>query len=648
MGRWIRLGSTIQVRYDETTFDFVVTGIVADPPAHTHLQFEFLASFVSMRTMYGDWIDDPRNWEHPPLFTYAMLREGVTTDALDGQLPALASKRMGLRRTASRSLHVERLHDIHLRSNRQGDLSRGGSIQSVYLLTLIGLLILVVACINYVNLATARAASRSREIGMRKALGAGRSQLMRQFLMEAILTAFAASVVALLMVAAALPVFREVSGKAVPLDLVASWWTPLGIVAVLAFVGFAAGGYPAVYLVSQQPGRMLKGRRHAGSEAFVRRGLVVFQYAVSVVLIAATLVVMRQLDFMMNERLGFKKEHVVVVPIRDMEKQMASSTLLELWRNIRGVQAATVSSGMPGLEAGLHDFMVFPERASQDSLSMNVLSVDHDYVETYGLEITDGRDFDENHGSDVEGGFLINESAARLLGWHAPVGQRLRLRYYFYGEKMKRGEIVGVVRDFQYHSLHRGADPILFHIIPNSYYYDFASARLDAQQVAETLKAMEAAWNTFNPSRPFEYHFLDEQFDALYRAEHRLGRLFSIFAAISIFTACLGLFGLAAYSIQERTKEIGIRKVLGAGVGSIVALISRDFVRMVLAACCIALPVSYVLMAQWLESFASRVDLGVGVFALSTFIVLALALATVGVHTLRAGLSDPVENLRHE
>lgn len=643
------VGRTIQVRDDEeVTYDFVITGIVVDPPTHTHLRFDFLASFVSMRTIYGDWIDDPRNWEHPPLYTYALLRNGVTSHALEAVMPAFAAERMGPQRTETRRLHVEMLHDIHLHSNRRNDISPGGSARNVYVFVLIGALILLVASINYVNLATARAASRSREIGVRKALGANRLQLAREFLTEAVLTVTAASLLTTFLVAVTLPAFRAVSGKALPLDLVVNGWTPLAIAAAIVLVGLAAGAYPAIYLASQQPEWMMRSRRRGGSEAIVRRGLVIFQYSISVMLLVATLVVMRQVDYMKNDRLGFEKDHVVMVPIRDMEKQMASDALLERWRETPGVIAATTSSGMPGLDAGLHDFVVYAERAAQDSLSMNVLSVEHDYVKTYGLEIRAGRDFDKEYGSDVEGGFLINESAARLLGWKDPIGRRLALKYYFYGEKMKSGEVVGVVRDFQYHSLHRGADPILFHIVPNSYYYDYASARLDANRIGETLSAMESLWNEFNPSRPFEYRFLDEQFDALYRVEDRLSRIFGIFAALSIFTACLGLFGLAAFSIHERTKEIGIRKVLGAGVGSIVALVSRDFMRMVLAACCVGLPVSYILMMRWLESFASRVDLGVGVFALATSIVTALALATVGAHTLRAALTDPADSLRHE
>lgn len=643
------VGRTLQVRDDdEKTYDFVVTGILADPPEHTHLRFDFLASFASIRTIYGDWVDDPRNWEHPPLYTYALLREGTQAADLEALLPEFAQAHMGADRTRTRSLRAEPLHDIHLHSQRRAELSPGGTASTVYLLVIVGVLILLVACINYVNLATARAASRTREIGMRKALGANRSQLARQFLAEAVLTVASAAVIAGGIVAAGLPWFRALSGKELMLDIPASVWMAPALAMTVLAVGASAGLYPALYLASQRPEWMLKSARAGRNETFVRRGLVVFQFAVSVVLIVATLVVLRQLDYMQNERLGFEKEHVVVVPIREMEKQMSVEVLLDRWKKIPGIRAATASSGMPGHDAGLHDFVVFPERAAQDSLTMNVLAVDAGYVETYGLEILAGRDFDEDRGADAESGFLINEAAARMLGWDEPVGQRLTMRYYFFGERVKDGGVIGVVRDFQYHSLHRSTEPILFHIVPASYYYDYASARLDGNRTVEAIAAMEAVWSDFSPTRPFEYSFLDEQFDALYRAEYRLSRLFGIFAALAIFTACLGLFGLSAFSIQMRMREIGIRKVLGAGIGAIVALVSRDFVQMVLVACVVALPVAYLLMTRWLESFASRIDLEPGVFAIAVAAVLVLAVATVTAQTLRAALSDPVESLRDE
>ena len=643
------VGRTLQVRDDdENTYDFVVTGILADPPQHTHLRFDFLASFASIRTIYGAWVDDPRNWEHPPLYTYALLREGAQAADLEALLPEFAVAHMGEDRVRTRSLHAEPLHDIHLHSQRRAELTPGGTAGTVYLLIIVGILILAVACINYVNLATARAASRTREIGMRKALGANRSQLARQFLAEAVLTVAAAALLAGGIVAAGMPWFRALSGKALALELSMSiWMVPVLAMTILA-VALCAGIYPALYLASRRPEWMLKSAQAGRNETFVRRGLVVFQFAVSIVLIIATVVVLRQLDYMQNQRLGFDKEHVVVVPIREMDKQMSVDVLLDRWRDTPGVRAATASSGMPGHAAGLHDFVIYPERSLQDSVSMNVLAVDADYVETYGLEIIAGRDLDRDRGSDAASGFLINESAARMLGWGDPVGMSLAMRYYFFGERVKEGEIVGVVRDFQYHSLHRPAEPILFHIVPASYYYDYASARLDARRVAEAVEAMETVWSDFSPARPFEYSFLDEQFDALYRAEYRLSRLFGIFAFLAVFTACLGLFGLSAFSIRMRMKEIGIRKVLGAGVGTIVALISRDYVQMVLVACLIALPVAYLLTSRWLESFASRIELAPGVFAIAVAAVLVLAVATVSAQTLRAALSNPVESLRDE
>lgn len=645
------VGSVIEVRDDDdATYDFTVTGIVEDPPHNTHLQFEFLASFSSMRVIYGDWIDDPRNWEHPPLYTYALLRPGVAPLELEARLGEFARRRMGADRTMTRSLHVEPLTRIRLYSNRQSDIVPGSDVAYVYLLGAIGLLILVVASINFVNLTTARTASRIREIGVRKAIGARRSQLVRQFLSEAMLTTLVAASLSVVLVGTLFPIFRSLSGKALTLDVFASPWTIAGFALVCGIAGLGAGCYPALHLSSLDPTSTLRGGRPSagiGGASLVRKGLVVFQFAVSITLLIATSVVFRQLAFMQDERLGFDKEHVVIVPIRELNMQMKSEALTEEWTRLPGVLDATVSSGMPGLPTGLHDFWMYPEGTEIDSVSMQVLTVDHRYAETYGLNVVAGRDFSQGRGDDVDA-FLVNESAAERLGWTEPVGKRLKLRYYFYGEQMKTGTVVGVIEDFQYGSMHRAVEPIVFHILPGSYYYDYASARLDPSAIPQTLEAMEAGWQSLASDRPFEYRFLDDQFDALYRAEQRLGRLFGIFAVLAVLTACLGLFGLSALTMQQRTKEIGIRKVLGAGVPSIVMLVTKDFVRMVAIAFGIAVPFCILLMNRWLEQFADRISLSVEIFLAAGAACMIVALIAVSYHAVRSALTDPVRSLRYE
>ena len=644
------VGRTLQARDDENFFDFTVTGVVPDPPGNTHLRYDFLASFSSMKTIYGDWVEDPRNWEHPPLYTYALLADGADADGLEAQMPALALKHMGERRTATRSLHVQPLTDIRLHSSRQYELTPGSDITYVYIFSVIGFFILLIACINFMNLATARAASRTREVGMRKVMGAHRPQLIRQFLGESILLVTLALLLAVVLVELCLPVLNGVSGKALGIGALMHWSTPLVVIGIVLVVGLLAGSYPAFYLSGFRPARSLKGIRATGTStaATLRKGLVVFQFAISIILIIGTAVVYSQLNYVQNERLGFDKEHVVFVPLRALDNQFNHASLKEAWKQLPDVEYVTASSGMPGLSSGLYDFMVKPENAAQDSLELMTLTVDHDYARTYGLEIVEGRDFSEDFTTDATEGFLINQSTARKLGWTDPIGQELTLQVWFQGEVQKTGKVVGVIKDFQYHSLHRAIDPMLVHIFPNTYYYDYLSVRLRPGNVPETLAALERAWNQFNPERPFEYTFLDEKFDALYRAEERLSLLFGYFSILAVMIACLGLFGLAAFTAEQRTKEIGLRKTLGATVGGIVLLLSKDLLKLIAVAFVVGAPLAFLVMNRWLEDFAVRVDISWPMFLVVGLTTLALAWLTVGYHAIRAALADPVESLRYE
>ena len=647
-GRESPLGQTLRVKDDEETYDFTVTGVAADPPSNTHLRFDLLASFSTLRTIYP-WVAHPRNWHHPPLYTYALLRGGSRLDDVAAQLPALAARHM-LDDAEGRSLHLQPITDIRLRSDREAELTSGSSVIYVVLFALIGVFILLLAGINFVNLATARAMDRAREVGLRKAIGAERRQLVGQFLGESALLIGLAFGIALLLVLTLLPSFNALAGKTLTLDALGRGPVVLGLLGMAGVMVLGSGSYPAFYLSRFRPIRVLRDARSApgSSAARFRKGLITFQFAVSIVLIVGAGVILRQLDFVQEQRLGFNKEHVVLVPLRDFANQLDYLPLKEAWRQLPGVVAVTASSGMPGLGGGLHEERVYPTQAARDSLTIQMLTVDHDYAETYGLEIVAGRDFSEDRATDVTSGFLLNESAARALGWDDAVGETLTLAYWLDADLLKEGTVVGVVRDFQYHSLHRAIEPLLFHIVPNSYYNDYVSARLHPDAMPETLAAMERAWAAYNPDRPFEYRFLDAQFDALYRSDLRLSRLFVVFAGLAVFIACLGLFGLAAFAAGQRRKEIGVRKVLGASIGSVVALLSADFLKLVALAYLVALPVAYLGARRWLDGFAERVSLGPGLFLLAGLVALAIALVTVSVHAVRAATADPVRSLRYE
>ncbi|MBO6576648.1 MAG: ABC transporter permease [Rhodothermales bacterium] len=646
------LGQTLLGTDDEGTHAFEVTAVIQDPPRQTLLQFGVLASFSSMRTLYGTWIEDPRNWDHPPLYTFGLMRDSGDAGAVRAGLPAFSESRLGPVRASTRTIDLVPLGDLRLRAPMQQTLGPSSDITYVYLFSIIAVLILAVACANFTNLAAARTLVRAGEVGTRKALGAGRWQLLRQFWLESAIQSAAAVVLALVLLEALLPAFNRLSGKDIATGLALQPWMPLLALGTVMIVSTAAGAYPAWLLSRLAPSRAVRGLvgDSTHSASVLRRGLVVAQFVIAIALIVTTGVVQRQLDYVRSERLGFDKERVVIVPFRELENQYQSQSLLNSWRALSAVEYATASSGMPGLGDGIHDWVVRPVQAPLDSVNLMVLTVDQDYVETYGLQVVSGRDFSWEYPTDASAAFLLNESAAARIGWspEQAVGQQIDLGVWFNGHIDKRGEVVGVVRDFQYNSLHRSLDPILFHILPESYYYDWASARLAPGPVPEALASLEDAWKAFNPGRPFEYRFLDEQFDALYRSEDRLATLLGLFSIVGMLIACLGLFGLAALAAERRTKEIGIRKVLGASVPGMVALLSRDLLVLVGIAFVVATPLTWAGVQWWIEGFAASPGMPWTRFLLALAITLGAAWAAVGYQAIRAATVDPVRALRYE
>jgi len=644
------IGRTLQVRDNESNFEFRVTGVLEDLPSQTHFDFDMLASMGSLRQIYP-WVTDPNNWEYPPVFTYALLDPKADLEDVEELLPSIAATYMGPDRTATRSLHAERLTDIHLYSEREADLTPGSNIIYIYIFGLSAFFILLIACINFINLVTAQAVERAKEVGMRKTLGAVRSQVKYQFLMEAMVIAGISVVLGMILVIALLPAFNSIAGKSVAASVFFSGAIPFILVGLVLIVSMIAGGYPAFYLSRFLPIEILEARRSVGRyshAAMMRKGLVIFQFVISITFLVGTFVVNQQLEFLQNDRLGFHKEHVVIVPLRDSDDVFNYVPLKNQWEQLGGVLHVTASSGMPALPSGVHDFMIKPRNADLDSLEMLTLTVDHDFVETYGMEIIAGRDFSETFPSDAENAFLINEAAARKLGWEDPLNQQLTLEVWFRGEVQKTGAIIGVLKDFQYNSLHTAIDPLLLHIFPNTYYNDYLSVRLAPDQMEGTLKEMEEAWGGFNATRPFEYTFLDDSFDALYRTEAKMSQLFSVVAILALMIGCFGLFGLASYMVTRRVKEVGVRKVLGASPWNIIVLLSSDFVKLVSISFIIAIPIAYFTLNHWLQGFAERIDIGIGVFIVAGVLTLFFTCLVVNYQAYKAALMDPVKALRYE
>ena len=636
----------LTVRDEEGSHAYKVTGILEDLPSNSHIQFDFLASYSSLRTIMP-WVN---NWNYPPLYTYALLPERTVRDKVAEQLENIPSKYLRDDLAESRQFFFQALTDIHLHSQREGELSANGDITYIYVFWAIGFFILLIACINFMNLSTAFSIKRAKEVGMRKVMGAQRSQLIRQFIGESLIMTLIAMGLAAGIIGLTLPIFNDFTGKALEISLLSIpqiLWMGAGL---LFGVGLLSGSYPAFYLSGFWPSRVLKGLKNSRrfNTIGIRKGLVIFQFALSSGLIIGTAIIYNQIDFIRSKKLGFNKEQLLLITLRDENDQVHIESLREELLQSPHIVAASASSGVPA-KGGYHGFLVTPKNAKADSLTIATNFInDYDYVKAMGMEVLEGRDFSKDFSTDQEHAFLINESAAEKLGWEDPVNQELTLTYYYRGEILKPGKVVGVVKDFHFNSLRKKVDPVIMHISGPTYYTNILLVRTSGGSLPETLDFIEQKWATFNPHRPFEYEFMDDVFDALYKREESLVKVSSIFSLLAICIACLGLFGLAAFTAEQRTQEIGIRKVLGASVTRIIASMSWDFLKLVLIAFVLSLPITYYFMQDWLKSFAYRSNPGWGIFLLSGLICLLIAFLTVSSQAYRASQTNLADALRDE
>ena len=641
------IGKTLSFRGTRNTFEYEITGVAKNPPENSHIQFDILISYESLRSM--------RPWEynvryHPPMYTYVQLNSQEDAETIEAGFEEFASLYYGERNNGANNFSLQPVSDIHLYSNLQNELSVNFDITYIYLFAAIAAFILVIACINFLNLATARSLKRSREVGMRKTLGAYRGQLIGQFLGEAFVMTAVALGAAVLMLEVLMPYFNQLAGKSLASTLFADWSMAITLIGIIGVVGLIAGSYPAFYLSSFKPIQSLKGNstKEKISASFFRKGLVMFQFFISTALIFATIIITNQLDFIKNERLGFDKERVVIVPIRETSDQFNVEALKQEVLRIPGVDAASAVSGVPGIGEGIHGFYMVPEGNKADSLVVQTLTVDHDYAKTLDLNVIAGRDFSKEYSTDETSGFLINETLAQKMGWENPIDKELTLRFYTTDPVIKKGKVIGLVEDFQYHSLHNSIDPVLIQVFSATFYHDYLTVRLNTDNVQNTIAGIRDKWQAFNPERPLEYFFLDDTFDALYESETKLSYIFNVFAGIAIFIACLGLFGLASYSTEQRFKEIGIRKVMGARISDIVGLLGKDFTLLILISQVFALPIAYALMNGWLNDFAYRIDISVGLFLISSVSVLMIAWITISYQSIKAATANPIKSLRSE
>ena len=622
--------------------DYRVTGIVEDTPEHSHLRYNALISFSSTEPDRGGlefgWLS---SWGPQVLYTYLQLAPSADPAVLEAKLPDFMARHFA-DRADQYTLYLQPLSDIYLGSSGllYSRNLRLGSGTYVYVFSVIALLILVIACINFTNLATARATERAREVGVRKVLGAHRHQLARQFLGEALLMSLLALLLGIGLVELALPPFNMFAGKALALGLIRNPAMASGLVGVLVVVGLVAGVYPAFVLARFRPARVLKGIWTAESRALPRQILVTLQFTISIILLAGTLIVYRQMAFMQTTHLGFEKEHVVVLPIGTTDIGTQFDAFKSAVLAHPSVTHAAGSNSVPG--GSLMSFGLNPEGKAQDeSWTAHAIRLDDDdLLATLGMEMAAGRYFSEERPTDLAGGIVINEALARSLGWDDPVGKQLDAP----GE-VEEGLVIGVVKDFHFESLHQAIDPLFLYFAPR---FGNLSVRITGDDVPGTIAFLRETWERFESRYPFDYFFLDQAFDGLYRSEQRLMQTLGIFAGLAILVASLGLFGLAAFTAEQRTKEMGIRKVLGATAVQLTALLSKDFARLVVAAFVVAVPVAYLVADRWLDAFAYRIDISWPIFLGAGLTALGVALLTVSYQAVRTALANPVNSLRYE
>lgn len=642
----------------ENSMALRVTGVVEAWPANSDLRSDAMISF---ETLYGvetkpvaDFLRT--NWLYNPAETYVLLKPGVTSAAIAPAFAALTRKYGDERVQKYWTLALQPLPEVHLyASNVEGNPSTN-SITYIYIFSAIGLLILLIAIVNFINLSNAQSLTRIAEIGIRKVSGAGRRQLLVQFLGEGLLLSLLAFVVALALTVPGLRLLDAVTGKELGIAVLGRSGLLLTFVALLAGTGLLAGIYPAVFITRMRLVGLLKGKTGIEGSNRVRQSLIVTQFAIAIALMIGAIVIQRQLSYLRNKPLGFDKEQLLVLPLFGKNPSPVHSGVdgplraqMNAFENdLRGlpvVRGVTVSSVLPG------DFfvsgLVIPEgHVEQDNIFIPWASVDYDFVSTMGLALVAGRDFSKATGTDHLQAFIINESALRTFGWTSAreaIGKTMIRGDAATG---KKGHVIGVVKDFNFGRLDRPQQPMIMDVnVPR--FTEFA-VRVSPVGVPATIAAIRQLWDRYFPERVFEYSFLDENIDALYNAQENLGLLVRYFALIAIFISCTGLFGLASYMAMQRTREIGIRKVLGATVGGLIVLLYRDFLRLVVIALVVSAPVAWWAMNRWLHDFANRISLSWWIFAASGVVAVGVSLVTVGIQGWRAARVNPVKSLRSE
>lgn len=630
------------------TLSFNIAAVIEDMPQNSHFKFDFIAAHTSLQSV---WPNAMANWHYPPVYLYVKMTDGQSREAINEQLRTIALTHLpDYVKEEKRTFRAQRITDIHLHSALQNEWEANSSYASVRTFSLVAALILFVACINYMNLAIAKSLHRTAEVGIRKTLGAARLQLTRMFICESIVITGVALVFAVpLAQVASVAFFKDFLDKELSFDFLFGETGLLYLLGGVLLIGLLAGFYPAVYMSSFKPIRALKGKvAAAGSALGLRKGLIVFQFSISAMLLIGSLVVMRQVDFMRNKDLGFDEEHIVAIALNDRESQRNYLSLKEKLLQESFVESATVSATLPAGE-GFYEWEVAAEGfEDRKDIALKSVNTDEDFINTYGIKMLAGRDFSKDIISDKEQAFILNEAAARKFGWNDPVGKEFQLTFYISDAVVRKGKVIGMVEDFHYQSLYSTIEPLVIFINTHPNYADYVSLRLSPGKLDEQIEKLGAVWNSFNPNKPLEFSFLDDDLDRLYKSEQSTSSLLTVFTGLSVLISCLGLFGLTSFSVQQRTKEIGIRKVLGAGVFSILKLVAKEYIWLVVVANIVVWPLAWYFADQWLAKFAYRIDMEVTILFFTAVLIMIVTMLTVGAKALKSALMNPVDSLRYE
>ncbi|HTK20775.1 MAG TPA: ABC transporter permease [Mucilaginibacter sp.] len=639
------------IKLDGNKHEYKVTGIYKSFPANSHLHPQMLLSFNTLKdtSVYGESLLTTK-YNHNAFFTYLLLPKNYNITTIEKQLPdfldkyVILSHRGTMKTHQATALTFQKLADIHLHSHLDREIEENGDIKRVYIFSAVALFVLLIACINYMNLSTARSVLRAREMGVRKVLGAQRKSIIVQFLSESVLITLISLTMALFLTSISLSFVNKLSNLGLSFSGLLQWPFVLMVLAIPFILGLISGIYPALFMSSFVPVKVLKGVIKVGSNHIsFRKVLVVVQFSISIMLIIATTVVYQQLQYVQAKALGFNKDHVLTMTFDIALMKQYETFKADLLKNpsIKVVGRSTYVPSERVLSAS--DASIIQNGLMQRvKIELMFINTDYDFLKTYDMPVIAGRNFSHDFPTDTNS-YLLNETAVKALGWKNPenaIGKIIK-----YGDI--QGKVVGIVKDSNFESLHQNIIPLLF-ALPSFNYYPKISVKVDGHNVQSAINTLADTWHKYLPESPFEYTFLDERFDQLYKSEQQQGQLFTIFSCIAILIACLGLFGLSAFTISQRFKEIGIRKVLGATVSQIVSELSKDFLKLVLIAAVIAFPIARYSMNKWLLDFAYRINISWWVFAIAGVAALLIAFATISFQSVKAALTNPIKSLRSE